>query len=80
MTLPQDIADRVDRVLEYHANTKHTYESVRQPGQTLNIASRPNKSLGEPLLAELRQLDQRAAEVEAHIRQVLKERGGMPLE
>ena len=46
----------------------------------INVASLQNKSLGEPLLDELRQLDKRAAEIEAQIRQVLKDRGGMPLE
>ena len=29
ITLPQDVLDRVERVLEYHESTKHTYDSVR---------------------------------------------------
>ncbi|HEY8748781.1 MAG TPA: SagB family peptide dehydrogenase [Tepidisphaeraceae bacterium] len=29
VTLPRDILDRVERVLEFHQSTKHTYESVR---------------------------------------------------
>ena len=27
ITLPQDVLDRVERVLEYHESTKHTYDS-----------------------------------------------------
>ncbi|MDI6695749.1 MAG: glutamate formimidoyltransferase [Anaerolineales bacterium] len=44
----------------------------------INLASLADPSAGEPLLAEIRQLEAQASEIEARIRQQLVERGGMP--
>lgn len=46
----------------------------------INVASLQNRSEGDSLLVELRQLEKRAAKIEEQIRKQLKERGGMPLE
>ncbi|MEW5871598.1 MAG: glutamate formimidoyltransferase [Chloroflexota bacterium] len=45
----------------------------------INITSLKEPAAGAPLLEELAQLEQRAAELEADIRTQLVERGGMPL-
>jgi SagB-type dehydrogenase family enzyme len=57
---PKDIADRVERVLEYHRASKHTPESVAalkpqtdpaaQPGATRSFPGRPKVSLPTGLL------------------------------
>jgi glutamate formiminotransferase/formiminotetrahydrofolate cyclodeaminase len=45
----------------------------------INVVSLQDQAPGQPLLDELRQLEQRADEIEAKIRQTLKERGGLSL-
>jgi glutamate formiminotransferase/formiminotetrahydrofolate cyclodeaminase len=44
----------------------------------INLASLSDPTVGEPLLAEIRQMEVQASEIEARIRQQLIERGGMP--
>ena len=41
ITLPQEILDRIDRVLEYHESTKLTYDSVRTDPLTVDPAKQP---------------------------------------
>lgn len=41
ITLPQEILDRVNRVLEYHESTKHTYKSVRAEPITFDPYKQP---------------------------------------
>ena len=41
ITLPQDVLDRVERVEEYHATTKHTAESMRTERHRLDAANKP---------------------------------------
>jgi SagB-type dehydrogenase family enzyme len=41
VTLPQDVLDRVERVLEYHQSTKHTAESVRLHPHRPDPANKP---------------------------------------
>jgi SagB-type dehydrogenase family enzyme len=41
ITLPQDVLDRVERVEEYHATTKHTAESMRTERHRLDKANQP---------------------------------------
>src|SRR5438034_7715531 len=41
ITLPQDVLDRVERVLKYHVDTKHTHESVRSRPQRLAPSTQP---------------------------------------
>jgi glutamate formiminotransferase/formiminotetrahydrofolate cyclodeaminase len=43
----------------------------------INVASLPQPEAGQALLDELRQLEQRAAELESETRQVLRDRGGL---
>jgi SagB-type dehydrogenase family enzyme len=41
ITLPQEILERVARVLEYHESTKHTYQSARAEPINLDPATQP---------------------------------------
>lgn len=41
VTLPREILERVERVLEYHQSTKHTYESVRQLTPRAQLSDQP---------------------------------------
>jgi SagB-type dehydrogenase family enzyme len=41
ITLPQDVLDRVARVLDYHVDTKHTHESVRAGPHKLDPSTQP---------------------------------------
>jgi SagB-type dehydrogenase family enzyme len=41
ITLPQDVLDRVGRVLDYHADTKNTHESVRASPHRPEPATQP---------------------------------------
>ncbi len=42
MVLPREILERVDRVADYHASSKHTYQSVRGPRPPLDWANHPS--------------------------------------
>jgi SagB-type dehydrogenase family enzyme len=41
VTLPRDILDRVERVLDYHNATKHTYDSIRQLTPRTHLKDQP---------------------------------------
>src|SRR5687768_9590159 len=41
ITLPQDVLDRVARVLEYHESTKHTHADVHQNPHKPDPANKP---------------------------------------
>src|SRR3954468_18425221 len=41
ITLPQDVLDRVARVLDYHLDTKYTHESVRSSPHKLDSQTQP---------------------------------------
>jgi SagB-type dehydrogenase family enzyme len=40
--LPRDVAERVERVFEFHRSTKYTYQSMRSNPISLNWASQPS--------------------------------------
>jgi SagB-type dehydrogenase family enzyme len=41
ITLPQEILDRVERALEYHQSTKHTFDTVRAEPLNLDHSNQP---------------------------------------
>src|SRR6266446_6457690 len=42
VTLPRDILDRVERVLDYHQATKHSYDSVRRLTPRSQLSDQPS--------------------------------------